>query len=146
MTRGAVIILHQDHVALICRQRPGQQPYYVFPGGKAEPGETPEQAALREAHEELGVHVQLHGLVAMETFEGSLRHYYRAVIRDGVFGTGAGAEMSSDAESPRGTYTPLWLPLEELTRRPVYPKRLVALLASGQTFAAPLVFGDDEPA
>lgn len=35
--------------------KPGSKHYWVFPGGKVEPNETPEAAMIREAWEEVGI-------------------------------------------------------------------------------------------
>ena len=140
------MIVEHGRVALIRRERPGRAPYYLFPGRKVEEGETPEQAAVREAREELGVRVALDGLLAVETFEGSPRHYYRARIVGGAFGTGTGAEMSSPPGSARGSYTPIWVALDELGEFPVYPRLLASLPRSGHAFVDPVRFVDTEPA
>lgn len=55
--RSAVVLVERDRVALIRRTRQGHT-YYMFPGGGVELGETDEEAAVREAREELGVDVQ----------------------------------------------------------------------------------------
>lgn len=52
-------LIGADGRFLICR-RPLDKAlggYWEFPGGKLEPGETPEQALVRECREELGVDV-----------------------------------------------------------------------------------------
>ena len=56
--RSAVIVIEQRNVALIKRVKNGCC-YYTCPGGKVEEHETVEEAAIREAYEELGLVVTL---------------------------------------------------------------------------------------
>ena len=85
--RARVVIVQSDRVALIRRVR-DRHTYFLFPGGGVEEGETPEQAARREAVEELGVEVELGELVHEESFGGTRFLYYDAWIVGGSFGTG----------------------------------------------------------
>ena len=57
MLQVVAAILQQEGRILICQRRPGQaHPLkWEFPGGKVEPGESPEQALARELEEELGI-------------------------------------------------------------------------------------------
>jgi 8-oxo-dGTP diphosphatase len=50
-------IIERQGRFLICRRKPEQSHplKWEFPGGKVEPGETPEQALARELEEELGI-------------------------------------------------------------------------------------------
>jgi 8-oxo-dGTP diphosphatase len=51
---------------VLVQQRPAGKPMeklWEFPGGKLEPGETPEAALVRELHEELGINVAAASLV-----------------------------------------------------------------------------------
>ena len=57
MLQVVAAILERDGRILIGRRKPGQSHplQWEFPGGKVEPGETPEQALTRELEEELGI-------------------------------------------------------------------------------------------
>jgi 8-oxo-dGTP diphosphatase len=69
---AAALMLRGDEV-LICQRRPDQPMalQWEFPGGKIEPGESPEQALARELNEELGIDATVGAKVT------HIRHNYR---------------------------------------------------------------------
>ena len=56
----AGVLVIKDRRVLVLKET--DKPFYLLPGGKVEAGETDEQAAVREAMEEIGVGVSLKGL------------------------------------------------------------------------------------
>ena len=62
---GCAIINEKEELLLLWKYK---QQHYEFPGGKIEPGESREDAARREAREELGVEVELLDYAGAETF------------------------------------------------------------------------------
>ena len=84
----AGVVLRRDRL-MICRRRPGASNglKWEFPGGKIEPGESPEEALARELMEELDVGVRV-GRIADAVFfrypeRDVLALFYRCEITAG---------------------------------------------------------------
>ena len=89
--------------------------WYMLPGGKQEPNETPLQAAIRETFEETGIKVSHPTLKIIATHN----HDYRSKIYLVYIFTAT--EFSGDiVQSTEGET--LWIPLQELLTEPkLYP-------------------------
>ena len=125
--RAGVIIIQDDQIALIERLR-NEESYYVIPGGGIEDSETSEQAAKREASEELGVEVRIGALYTSFQFNGE-HFYFMAEIISGEFGNGIGSEYRSSSQK-RGTYKAVWVPVAELNGLRIYPEEVISVLVT----------------
>ena len=129
--RAGIVLIEDNKVALIERHRAGLH-YFVFPGGGVNEGESPEQAAVRETMEELGIEVAIKQKVAeIQIGRKSRQVYFLVDQTNGEFGTGAGEEYTdSDPNDPEeGIYFPVWMPIEELLLHDkIYPVAVARLV------------------
>lgn len=90
MTEVVAALIQQEEKYLICR-RPAEKEqgsFWEFAGGKIEPGETPQQALVRECEEELGVTVEVGSLVWETEYSYPSRtvhlRFYQAKLEKGT--------------------------------------------------------------
>ena len=129
--RAGIVLIQEDKVALIERYRAGFH-YFIFPGGGVDEGETPEQAAVREAMEELGIEVAIRRKVAeVQVGQRSRQIYFLVEQTGGEFGTGTGEEFEeSNRDNPqKGIYIPTWMPIDDLPGHTnIYPEDVSKLV------------------
>ncbi|MDD9935551.1 MAG: NUDIX domain-containing protein [Myxococcales bacterium] len=77
LTGVNVAVLSEGRVLLMLRS---ELPVHCLPGGRIEPGETPEQAAVREVAEETGLEVELEGRVGVYVREQWRPHGDRVAV------------------------------------------------------------------
>ena len=145
--RAGVIVVVDGRLALIDRERPGSPaPYSAVPGGGVEAGESFEDAAVREAKEELGLDVALRSSQPVFTVQDGMgeHQYFLADAVGGTFGTGDGPEF--DPGRGRGTYAPVLVSPDEAVHRQVAPlaisEALLRSFVTGDWPAAPLELTD----
>lgn len=83
----AAIIVRQDTILATERGYGEFEGWWEFPGGKVEPGETPEQALVREIHEELNCDIKVNDYLCTAeydypTFHLSMRCYLSELADD----------------------------------------------------------------
>jgi 8-oxo-dGTP pyrophosphatase MutT (NUDIX family) len=139
--RAGIVLIEDNKVALIERHRVGLH-YFIFPGGGVDESESPEQAAIRETLEELGLEVAIRQKVAEVHLGQKSRQVYFLVERTGgQFGTGTGEEFTHSAPDDPGSgiYIPLWMPIEELPQHAnVFPVDVAKLVVRSPTGGWPM--------
>ncbi len=118
---GAIIVdslTQPDRVLAARRSRPAELAgRWEFPGGKVEPGETPQDALVREIGEELGVEIRVGDEVG-NTWPINDRLYLRLFL----------AEIIDGELTPGETHDAVrWLTLGELDSVPWLPADAQAL-------------------
>jgi 8-oxo-dGTP pyrophosphatase MutT (NUDIX family) len=109
---AGIMFVHDGHVFLGKRGPDGDAPgTWAFPGGKIERGESPESAARRELHEEMGV-----------AYRGPLHHLGTTSDGFAAFGAAPGRKFSADDEAvdAREHTDTGWFPFDKLPE-PLHP-------------------------
>jgi 8-oxo-dGTP pyrophosphatase MutT (NUDIX family) len=106
----ALLITRHGDLLTVLRTRPGQEPYWVLPGGGVEDGENLEAALARELHEELAATADIHGLIHVLDVGGDRQYVYLA--RAGSWSSSPADRSGPEFTDPaRGDYHPQPVPL-----------------------------------
>lgn len=111
--RAAVFVLDGKGGVLLFHRFKNGAEYYAVPGGGVEPGETPEQAAVRELKEETTLDVTLGEKIGEFEADGNHQYFYVARTWSGT-PVVAGPEMQN--QLPGNVYKLEWVPMEKLSK------------------------------
>ena len=92
---GACAVIFDDRGRVLVVRESDDPRRYALPGGAVDPGEAPQDAAIREAREEAGVGIEIDHLVGLYRLDsGFWIHAFRARIVSGHAGSPPSAEIA----------------------------------------------------
>lgn len=96
---------------LMVRQTYRGETFWTFPGGTVEPGETPEEAAVREVKEETGLAIRVVRLLSRRPRSGGpgTYHCYLGTVQGGALGL---------EDNPGELHELRWFELEQVMDHP----------------------------
>ena len=114
------LIIRDEKLLVFLRKRHSRKTgewieYYSIPGGGIDKGETPEDAAIRELYEEMGVRIKLDKLVAHRVGKFFEHYVFTAEITDGEPHLMLNSEEAAHM-SERNQFIVQWVPIENLTK------------------------------
>jgi acetyl-CoA carboxylase carboxyl transferase subunit beta len=121
----SALIFHGDKVLLIQRGHEPAMGKWSLPGGGVEPGETYEQALIREVREETGLSVSIHDEVFHQEIALSATQSYdlRTFIA-----TYRGGDIQAGDDAAEAT----WIPIDEISALETTP-RLEEIIQLGRS-------------
>jgi 8-oxo-dGTP diphosphatase len=127
LRRASIVLVSDGQICLMKRIKNGNT-YFMLPGGKMKKEETPEEAALREAREELSIEAQLGELLFVYEEEGKQEYCFKVKSYEGEIELG-GEEKEQMAEDNQ--FIIEWHELKELSKLNThhYPKAIFEKLA-----------------
>ena len=125
--RACAVVIEEGAILLMHRRKAGIE-YYTVPGGKIEPGETPEQACIREVLEETGLTVEITREFAVLSNLGRREHYFCARKLSGDLRLGG---PEAERQSEANFYEPMWVSLDLLPEYRLLPEEIKAMIAEG---------------
>ncbi len=115
--RPAIVIVENEHV-LVTRYRYGEEDVFQLPGGNPDPGETMPETLIRELREELGIEIEVQGLLVMG--EVLLPQLKQGVLHCVFAGTLVGGiPIINPAETTAQEV--VWKPIREIAALNLYP-------------------------
>jgi ADP-ribose pyrophosphatase YjhB (NUDIX family) len=121
--RVGAVVEREGALLLVRHEKPGQEPYWVLPGGRLEPGETIPECAEREVQEETSLEGRFIGVLYVSEFLAEGRHTVDVTVRVEV--SGGEAQLGSDPEVEEGSESTLkelrWVTTEELEEISLLP-------------------------
>ena len=122
-TSGVKVVLRRDLEVLLVRHTYGRRSEWDLPGGFLNEGEDPQDAALREISEELGLRAQrpiaLGATLIRQTGRRDMRHGYAADADDGPDAPGLDVDEAEIAQARWFAHDALPAQTSDYTRRMV---------------------------